>query len=204
MVLSRCFHNVRFVCLFVGCLSSQQHASVSQGRICTDNFTCCHTEIEAADQTFHLTQSQYTDTGLTSPSADPITPGAWQGSPQCTGKVCTVMDTMDSFRPKTYRTGLFLHKIPWVQTDSWCMGCTGVDDMVQVKCTITRTEGLMQYTQLFCFRNTDPHWNVLTTLQLTSNSSIPDYLALAQTCVRYCTVKNEVQTIVYLVNYYAN
>ena len=28
----------RFV-LFVGCLSSQQHASVSQGRICTDNFT---------------------------------------------------------------------------------------------------------------------------------------------------------------------
>ena len=66
--------------LFVGCLSSQQHASVSQGRICSDNFTCCHTEIEAADQTFHLTQSQYTDTGPTSPSADPITPGAWQGS----------------------------------------------------------------------------------------------------------------------------
>ena len=33
-----------------------------------------------SDQTFHLTQSQYTDTGPTSPSADPITPGAWQGS----------------------------------------------------------------------------------------------------------------------------
>ena len=43
------------VCLLVGCLTSQQHASVSQGRICTGNFTCCHTEIEAADQTFHLT-----------------------------------------------------------------------------------------------------------------------------------------------------
>ena len=68
------------VCLLVGCLTSQQHASVSQGRICSDNFTCCHTEIEAADPTFHLTQSQYTDTGPTSPSADPITPGAWQGS----------------------------------------------------------------------------------------------------------------------------
>ena len=66
--------------LLVGCLTSQQHASVSQGRICTDNFTCCHTEIEAADQTFHLTQSQYTDTGPTSPSADPVTPGARQGS----------------------------------------------------------------------------------------------------------------------------
>ena len=29
---------------------------------------------------FHLTQSQYTDTGSTSPRADPITPDAWQGS----------------------------------------------------------------------------------------------------------------------------
>ena len=65
--------------LFVGCLTSQQQASVCQGRICTDNLRCCHTEIEVADQTFHLTQSQYTDTGPTSPSADPITPGAWQG-----------------------------------------------------------------------------------------------------------------------------
>ena len=63
-----------------GCLTSQQHASVSQGRICSDNYTCCHTEIEVADQTFYLTQSQYTDTRLTSPSADPITPGTWQGS----------------------------------------------------------------------------------------------------------------------------
>ena len=66
--------------LFVGCLTSQHHASVSQGRICPDNFTCCHIEIEIADPTFHLTQSQYTDTGLTSPSTDPVTPGAWQGS----------------------------------------------------------------------------------------------------------------------------
>ena len=36
--------------------------------------TCCHTEIEAADPTVYLIKSQYTD------SADPITPGAWQGS----------------------------------------------------------------------------------------------------------------------------
>ena len=69
-----------FVCLFVGCLTFQQHESVSQGRICSDNFTCYHTEIEVADPTFHLTQSQYTDTGPTSPSTDSITPGAWQGS----------------------------------------------------------------------------------------------------------------------------
>ena len=71
--------NDKLVCLLVGCLTSQQHASVSQGRICTDNFTCCHTETEVADQTFYLTQSQYTDTGPTSPSTDPIMPGAWQG-----------------------------------------------------------------------------------------------------------------------------
>ena len=43
-------------------------------------FTCCHTEIDVADQTFYLTQSQYTDTGPTSPNSDPIMPGAWQGS----------------------------------------------------------------------------------------------------------------------------
>ena len=69
-------HNIANVCLFVGCLMSQQHASLSQGRICSDNFTCCHTEIEVEDQTFHLTQSQFTDTWLTSPRADPIMPGA--------------------------------------------------------------------------------------------------------------------------------
>ena len=44
--------------LLIGCLMPLQHASVSQGRICSDNFTCCHTEIEVADPTFHLTQSQ--------------------------------------------------------------------------------------------------------------------------------------------------
>ena len=75
-----CMYVCMFVCLLVGCLTSQQHASVSQRRICSDKFTCCHTEIEVADPTFYLTQSQYTDTGPTSPSADPITPGAWQGS----------------------------------------------------------------------------------------------------------------------------
>ena len=45
--------------LLVGCLTSQQHASVSQGRICSDNCTCCHTETEVAHQTFYLTQSVY-------------------------------------------------------------------------------------------------------------------------------------------------
>ena len=66
--------------LLVGCLTYELHANVSRGRICSDNFTCCYTEIELADQTFHLIQSQYTDTTPTSPSTDPITPGAWQGS----------------------------------------------------------------------------------------------------------------------------
>ena len=64
----------------LACLTPQQQASVSQGRICSDNLTCCHTGIEVADPTFHLTQSQYTDTGPTTPSTDPLTPGAWQDS----------------------------------------------------------------------------------------------------------------------------
>ena len=47
----------------------------------TDKFTCCHTETEVADdQIFYVTQSQYTDTGPTSSSADPVMPGDWQGS----------------------------------------------------------------------------------------------------------------------------
>ena len=58
----------------------RQHASVSQQWICSDNCTCCHNEIEVADQTFYLTQSQHTETGPASPCADPITPGAWQDS----------------------------------------------------------------------------------------------------------------------------
>ena len=33
-------------CLLVGCLMSQQRACVSQRRICSDKFTCCHTEIK--------------------------------------------------------------------------------------------------------------------------------------------------------------
>ena len=75
-----CVGDVSTGCLLVGCLTSQQHTSVSQGRICSNNFTCCHIEIKVTGQIFHLTQSQYTDTEPTSPSTDPISPGTWQGS----------------------------------------------------------------------------------------------------------------------------
>ena len=95
--------------LLVGCLTSQQHASVSQGRICSDNFTCCHTEIEVSDQTFHLTQSHYTDTGPTSPSADPITPGSWQGSHwsanfEVTGMTPEKIPAQAGFEPGIFRS----------------------------------------------------------------------------------------------------
>ena len=69
-----------FVCWLLAYLTSQQHGSVSQGQICSDNITSYHTEIEVADPTFHLTLSQCTDTRPTNPSTDPITPGTWQGS----------------------------------------------------------------------------------------------------------------------------
>ena len=69
------------VCLLVGwLLNVPATCECISGTDLLRQFTCCHTEIEVADPTFHLTQSQYTDTGPTSPSADPITPGAWQGS----------------------------------------------------------------------------------------------------------------------------
>ena len=45
------FHTVN--CLLVACLTSQQYASVSQGRISSDNFTCCHTEIELSTSPSH-------------------------------------------------------------------------------------------------------------------------------------------------------
>ena len=38
------------------------------------------TQTEVADQNFHLTQSQCNEIGPTSVSADPIVPGACQGS----------------------------------------------------------------------------------------------------------------------------
>ena len=66
--------------LFVCCLTPQQHVSVSQGWICSDNCTCCHTEKEVANKTCYLTPSQYTDTGLTNLSTDTVLLGTWQGS----------------------------------------------------------------------------------------------------------------------------
>ena len=51
---SVCFKNSL---LFVGCLVSQQHARVSQGQIYTDNFTCCHSEIQVADDRVGSTQT---------------------------------------------------------------------------------------------------------------------------------------------------
>ena len=46
--------------------------SVQQGWICSDNFPCRHTDTEVAEQTCHLLQLQYTDTGQISPSSDPV------------------------------------------------------------------------------------------------------------------------------------
>ena len=63
------------VCLLLGCLTSQQPASAPQG-ICSDEFMCCHTEIEVADQTISVSHSILTP-GQPVPA---LTPGVWQGS----------------------------------------------------------------------------------------------------------------------------
>ena len=50
-----------FVCLLVGwLLNVQQHASVSQGRICSDKLTRCHIETEVADQLLSTSPSRRT------------------------------------------------------------------------------------------------------------------------------------------------
>ena len=56
---------------------------VSQGRICSDHFTCCHTET-VAGQTDCPTQSRCTDTGPTRHITGPITPGVWHSKHECT------------------------------------------------------------------------------------------------------------------------
>ena len=91
----------------LACLTSQQHTSVSQGRICSDNFTCCHTELEVADQTLRLIQSQYTDTGPTSSSTDLITPGAWQDS-HWSAKFFSYW--YDSTRKRDWKSRIFLSR----------------------------------------------------------------------------------------------
>ena len=73
----------------VGCLTSKHH--VSQGRMCSYNLTCCHTETEVANRTCHLSQLQHTDTGPTSPGPDPVTPDAWQCNHQTTKGYVTSM-----------------------------------------------------------------------------------------------------------------
>ena len=71
----------------VGCLTSQQHARISQRRIYSGNRTCCHTETEVADQTCYLIQSQHTGTRPTSPSTDIITQASHSSTNfQVTGK----------------------------------------------------------------------------------------------------------------------
>ena len=42
----------------LACLASQQGASISHGWIWSDNCTCCHTEIKAAEQCCYLAQLQ--------------------------------------------------------------------------------------------------------------------------------------------------
>ena len=44
--------------------------------------TCRHTEIEGADQSGYLSQSQYIETGPNSPSTDRVRPGVWQAGPE--------------------------------------------------------------------------------------------------------------------------
>ena len=85
--------------LFVSCLTSQQHASVCQARIFSANCTFSHIQIEGPDQTSYLTQEQHADTGPTSSSSDPITPGVWQDSRYSTNLQVTGMTRPGGGKP---------------------------------------------------------------------------------------------------------
>ena len=50
------------------------------GLITEVSVVCAAIPVEVVDQICYLTQSQYTDTGPTSPSTNPVMPGVWQGS----------------------------------------------------------------------------------------------------------------------------
>ena len=50
-------------CGLVACLTSQQHASVSQGLVCTDDGTFCYIQIEVADEICPLTFVNFNSSG---------------------------------------------------------------------------------------------------------------------------------------------
>ena len=56
----------------VACLTSQLYSSVSQRRFCSGKLTCCNSELQIKPS-IYLAQSQYTDTGPTSPRHGPCT-----------------------------------------------------------------------------------------------------------------------------------
>ena len=64
-----------------------------------ESCSCRHTEIEAADQTFHLTRSQYTDTWSTRPSADITLLGAGWGG-HCSNNFSVIGITRPTKRSK--------------------------------------------------------------------------------------------------------
>ena len=65
--------------LLAACLTPQKLARLSQGWVCLDSCLCCHTETEVAGQICTFTQSQCTDTELTSASTYLTMSGARQG-----------------------------------------------------------------------------------------------------------------------------
>ena len=108
-------------------------------------FTCCHIEIEAADQTFYLTQPQYTDTWPTSLNADPLTPGSWQGSHRVSSFRSLVCWTRKNphgkarIEARIYRTGGgHLHlglAVRGSNTECTDTGCPGTIYRYGSKCT---------------------------------------------------------------------
>ena len=57
--LIQAHHKQKCVCVLFGCFTPLQHASESQGHICSGNCSCCNLSIEVADPTGYLIQSLF-------------------------------------------------------------------------------------------------------------------------------------------------
>ena len=118
-------------------------------------FTCCHTEIEVADRTFYLTQSQYTDTGPTSPSADPITPGPWQGSHWSANFSVTGMTRP---RKNPGASGIRTRDLPALVADALPLGQRGgLGFLKMIKKMVTRrTDGVEKQSRHIRTQGSEP------------------------------------------------
>ena len=105
--------------LFVGCLTSQQHSSASQRQFCSDNFTCCHTEIDVADQTGTLNNQTTNRSKQAYPSGTLHVSGTLRHYPVIDWEEHCAGEGWDKERSERGREGL-LYSRWWREITAFC------------------------------------------------------------------------------------